>query len=70
MVMGLWVTMKYVCGGETTWIMFLNSLVHVFMFTYYLLTALDSNLKKVLWMKKFITQIQLVSTGSMIIFNL
>lgn len=60
-VFATWMGIRYVCGGETTWVILLNGIVHVFMFIYYLLTALDGKLKKVLWMKRLITQIQLVS---------
>lgn len=38
---------------------FLNSAVHVIMYTYYALAALGPELKKYLWWKQYITQIQL-----------
>jgi len=38
----------------------LNSIVHSFMYLYYFATAFRPELKKSLWWKKYITQIQLV----------
>lgn len=61
MVLASWIAVRYLCGGESVWVSALNGVVHVFMFMYYLLTAKDSSWKKVIWMKKMITQIQLVS---------
>lgn len=61
MVFITWVGIKYVAGGESTWIVLINCLVHVFMFTYYLLTAFDSRLKNLIRIKRTITEIQLVS---------
>jgi hypothetical protein len=38
----------------------LNSLVHTFMYAYYGLSALGDRVKKFLWWKKYLTQMQLV----------
>ncbi|KAF0985695.1 hypothetical protein HZS_1155, partial [Henneguya salminicola] len=38
----------------------LNSIVHVFMYSYYLLSGLGPSIQKYLWWKKYITQMQLV----------
>jgi hypothetical protein len=38
----------------------INSFVHAFMYTYYFLTAFKPELKKSIWWKKHITQVQLV----------
>lgn len=38
----------------------LNSFVHVVMYSYYLLTALNPKYKNNLWWKKYITQLQIV----------
>lgn len=37
----------------------LNTLVHTIMYVYYLLSSIDPELKKSLWWKKYITQMQL-----------
>lgn len=42
----------------------INSFVHVIMYSYYFLTSYRPELKKSLWWKKHITQIQLVSIGA------
>lgn len=39
----------------------LNSFVHVVMYSYYLLTALNPKYKENVWWKKYITQLQIVS---------
>lgn len=38
----------------------LNSFVHCVMYSYYFITSYNPNLKKSLWWKKYITQIQLI----------
>ncbi|XP_050336229.1 elongation of very long chain fatty acids protein F-like [Bactrocera neohumeralis] len=47
-------------GGQGSTIGMLNALVHVVMYVYYLLSSIDTELKKSLWWKKYITQLQLV----------
>lgn len=43
---------------------FLNSVVHVVLYSYYLIAALGPKYKKYLWWKKYVTKIQLVSGSS------
>jgi len=40
---------------------FLNSGVHILMYTYYMLSAMGPQVRKYLWWKKYMTVIQLVS---------
>lgn len=42
-------------------IMTLNSIVHIIMYGYYLLTTWDASYKQSIWWKKHVTQIQIVS---------
>lgn len=49
-------------GGHNIYYGFVNTIVHAFMYTYYFLAAYDSNIKWLSKWKKFITQIQLVSS--------
>lgn len=61
MVIGTWAMLKYWPSHSLIFIGFLNSLVHVFMYTYYGLAALGPNVAKYLTWKKYMTKFQLVS---------
>ncbi|XP_043274331.1 elongation of very long chain fatty acids protein AAEL008004-like [Venturia canescens] len=56
MILGTWIAVKYLAGGHITFMGFINSFVHLVMYSYYLLTSLK--LGK-LWWKKYLTQLQL-----------
>lgn len=60
MVANGWFGVKYVPGGQTFFLCFLNSFVHVVMYTYYGLSALGPSVQKHLWWKKYLTQFQLI----------
>lgn len=62
MVVGTWAVLKYSPSHGLFFIGFLNSLVHVFMYTYYGLAALGPHVAKYLTWKKYMTRIQLVSS--------
>ncbi|XP_067613817.1 very long chain fatty acid elongase F-like [Eurosta solidaginis] len=47
-------------GGHPALAPMINTLIHTIMYTYYLMSSLDGNIKKSLWWKKYITQIQLL----------
>ncbi|CAD7003754.1 unnamed protein product [Ceratitis capitata] len=47
-------------GGHTSTVPMLNTLVHVIMYVYYLMSSIDPAWKKSLWWKKYITQMQIV----------
>lgn len=59
MVMATWVGTKFVGGGHAYFFGLANCSVHTMLYSYYLLTAYDSKYSKLLWLKKFITQVQL-----------
>lgn len=54
-----WGCTKYYPGGHGTFIGFINSFVHIIMYSYYLLAALGPEFQKYLWWKKYITTLQL-----------
>ncbi|CAH2045625.1 unnamed protein product, partial [Iphiclides podalirius] len=60
MVAVAWGMVKWVPGGHMTLLVPVNSVVHIVMYTYYLLTTWDESYKKSLWWKKHVTQIQIV----------
>lgn len=52
----------YFLGEQGVVIGFLNSMVHIVMYAYYLIAALGPRFQKYLWWKKYMTWIQLVSS--------
>lgn len=54
-----WVVRFYGCGGQFSVLALLNTFVHTVMYLYYLLSALNEELKGSLWWKKYITLIQI-----------
>ncbi|XP_012221665.2 very long chain fatty acid elongase 7-like isoform X1 [Linepithema humile] len=57
MVLACWVCARYFPGGHPTFAGLLNTVIHMIMYTYYLLTSMKINTNS--W-KKHITQLQLV----------
>jgi len=55
-----WYYLKYVPAENGIFAGLVNSLVHVFMYIYYGLSALGPEVQKFLWWKKYITWIQLI----------
>ncbi|KAI5695446.1 hypothetical protein M8J77_005241, partial [Diaphorina citri] len=60
MVMLTWSGVKWFPGGHDTWIGWLNSIVHVVMYGYYLLCVLQPQYKTSIWWKKHLTQMQMI----------
>ncbi|XP_026489713.1 very long chain fatty acid elongase 7-like [Vanessa tameamea] len=60
MVAVAWGMVKWLPGGHYTFLLPLNSFVHIIMYSYYLLTTWDESYKKSLWWKKHVTQIQIL----------
>lgn len=52
---------RFVPGGHSIFMGYVNCIVHVCMYSYYLVTAYDKKFKKNLWVKRRITELQLVS---------
>ncbi|XP_071632162.1 very long chain fatty acid elongase AAEL008004 [Temnothorax longispinosus] len=63
-----WCYLKFLPGEQGVIIGFLNSLVHVIMYSYYFIAALGPKYKKYLWWKKYMTWIQLVQFALMLVY--
>ncbi|XP_011203626.3 elongation of very long chain fatty acids protein F-like [Bactrocera dorsalis] len=57
-------------GGQGSTIGMLNTFVHVVMYVYYLLSSINTELKKSLWWKKYITQLQLAQFAILFVHQL
>lgn len=62
MVVLTWNATKFLGGGHSIFTGFINSIIHIVMYSYYLLTAFSPKHKNNVWWKKYITQMQIVST--------
>ncbi|CAG9826974.1 unnamed protein product [Diabrotica balteata] len=60
MPFGSWLAAKYAPDGPMTFLGLINSLVHVVMYSYYMLSAMGPKVQKYLWWKKYITMMQLI----------
>lgn len=61
MVLLTWNATKFMPGGHAVFTGFINSIIHVVMYAYYLVSAFNPEYKNNLWWKKYITQMQIVS---------
>lgn len=61
MVVLTWAGTKWFPGGHSVFTGFINSIIHIVMYAYYLLTAFSPAYKSNVWWKKYITQMQIVS---------
>ncbi|XP_070504033.1 very long chain fatty acid elongase AAEL008004-like [Chironomus tepperi] len=57
-------------GGQPLSLGIINSFVHVIMYGYYFLTSFKPELKKSIWWKKHITQIQMIQFAVLIVHHL
>lgn len=55
-----YVGVRFVPGGHPILLVILNSFVHAIMYSYYFLSSINPEVKKSVWWKKYITQVQLV----------
>lgn len=55
-----WFTIRFVPGGHASMVAFVNSGVHVVMYSYYALSALGPAVTPYLFFKKYITRIQMI----------
>lgn len=55
-----WSYLKFAAGGEGAVLALLNSIVHIVMYSYYLLSGLGPRFQKYLWWKKYVTKLQLI----------
>lgn len=59
MPINVWFVLRFLPGGHGTFAGFVNSIVHVIMYTYYLIAGLGPQYQKYLWWKSYVTKIQL-----------
>lgn len=55
-----WIGVRFFPGGQVTLLGFINSFIHIIMYTYYMLSAMGPQFQKHLWWKKYLTSLQLV----------
>ncbi|XP_026729743.1 elongation of very long chain fatty acids protein 7-like [Trichoplusia ni] len=55
-----WLLVKFIAGGHGTFSNIVNNLVHVIMYSYYMLAAMGPHYQKYLWWKKHLTTLQLI----------
>ncbi|KAI1293576.1 putative protein for very long chain fatty acid elongation [Halotydeus destructor] len=60
MVISMWWGVKFAPGGHGSFIGFVNSFVHIIMYTYYFLSALGPEVAPYLRWKKYLTTIQMI----------
>lgn len=60
MPFSVWFGVKFTPGGHSTFFGFLNTAVHIVMYTYYFLAALGPQYQKYLWWKKYLTILQMI----------
>ncbi|XP_070153887.1 very long chain fatty acid elongase AAEL008004 [Polyergus mexicanus] len=60
MPMSVWFGVKFTPGGHSSFFGFLNTFVHIVMYSYYLLAALGPQIQPYLWWKKYLTALQMI----------
>lgn len=60
MPMSVWWGVKFTPGGHSTFFGFLNTFVHIIMYSYYMLAAMGPKVQKYLWWKKYLTVLQMI----------
>lgn len=55
-----WTGVKFTPGGHSTFFGFLNTFVHIIMYTYYMLAAMGPQYQKYIWWKKHLTSMQII----------
>ncbi|KAG5874399.1 hypothetical protein JTB14_016766 [Gonioctena quinquepunctata] len=67
MVFGTWLGLMFYAGGNSVFLPAINVLVHAVMFSYYLLTCIDSSWKSSRIFKRTLTQMQMVQFIALVI---
>ena len=60
MPLSIWIMLRFLPGGHGTFAGFINAIVHVIMYTYYLISGLGPHYQKYIWWKSYVTKIQLI----------
>lgn len=63
-----WAYLKFLPGEQGAMLGFLNSFVHIVMYSYYLIAALGPKYRHYLWWKKYMTGMQLTQFGVMFFY--
>ncbi|KAB0795322.1 hypothetical protein PPYR_12161 [Photinus pyralis] len=64
-----WIGARFLPGGHGTLLGFINSFIHIAMYSYYLLASLGPQYQKYLWWKKHLTRLQLAQFCIIFIHN-
>jgi elongation of very long chain fatty acids protein 7 len=60
MPFSVWWGVKFMPGGHSSFFGFINTFVHIIMYTYYMLAAMGPHMQKYLWWKKYLTVLQMI----------
>lgn len=60
MPLSVWPGLKFMPGGHASFFGLLNTFVHIFMYAYYMLSAMGPKYKKYVWWKQHMTTLQMV----------
>lgn len=60
MPMSVWWGVKFTPGGHSSFFAFINSFIHILMYTYYGIAAIGPQMYKYLWWKKYMTAAQMI----------
>nr|ACO15271.1 Elongation of very long chain fatty acids protein AAEL008004 [Caligus clemensi] len=55
-----WALVRFLPGGQETFGGAINAFVHILMYSYYFLSSLGPSVQRLLWWKKYLTQIQML----------
>lgn len=69
MILVCWILTKYFPCEQATFNLLMNSIIHVFMYVYYMLAAMGPSYQKYLWWKKYLTVLQLVQFSVLILYS-
>ncbi len=60
MPLSVWPGLKFMPGGHASFFGLLNTFVHIFMYAYYMLSAMGPKYQKYVWWKQHMTTLQMV----------
>ncbi|KAH9507021.1 Elongation of very long chain fatty acids protein 7 [Dermatophagoides farinae] len=66
---GIWIGLKFGAGGHNAFVPLINLFVHMIMYSYYCLAAFGPHLRRYLWWKRYLTQLQMIQFAIAIIHS-
>ena len=60
MPLSVWPGLRFMPGGHASFFGLLNTFVHIFMYAYYMLSAMGPKYQKYVWWKQHMTTLQMV----------